>query len=68
MIYPSVKYLGPAHPGWAATERGEALAVALRDREPAGDVVRHPFAYLASKDRDSDRASRPVPFQFSLAA
>jgi hypothetical protein len=68
MIYPSVKYLGPAHPARVATKTSEAVAVAVRDREAAGDVVPHPHAYLALTDRDSDRARWPVDFELSLAA
>jgi hypothetical protein len=71
MIYPEVKYLGPAHSVPASvtvTRTVAAFPVPIRARKRALEVVRQPRAYAASQRFHRVATSRPADWELPLAA
>jgi hypothetical protein len=71
MIYPNIKYLGPAHPMRVAdteTKADETFVVPVRRRQRARGSFRQPHASAAFQVIDISAAHRAGDLELPLAA
>jgi hypothetical protein len=71
MIYPSIKYLGPAHPmrvPASDTQTDETPSAPVRHRERARRPFRRPYGYATLQVVERVPAAQRVDLELPLAA